>query len=177
MITILSDNFNSFSKNFQKNYDDIVFRLNTFAIVCPVCGSKGLFNRHGFYSRKIYTSRGLTTVRILRIRCRSCGSTHAIMVSAIVPYSHLPFPAHIYIAQKKCSKDRRIKLQLAFPGITESNIRYVRSQFRMHWLERIRTFGHGNISASHLIMLCFLNFRRQFMQIKQHPNILFPLTT
>ncbi|HAS73984.1 MAG TPA: hypothetical protein DCS67_07560 [Clostridiales bacterium UBA8960] len=55
----------------------------------------------------------------------------------------------------------------------ESNIRYVIRQYLCHWLERLLSVSLSLCSTKDLVDLCFSNFKRQFMQIKRTPNILF----
>lgn len=50
-------------------------------IACPACGSCSGFFRHGSYCKYHYASR----VRILRVRCRNCGRTHALMPAFSLP--------------------------------------------------------------------------------------------
>lgn len=58
---------------------------------CPWCGSKGNCVSHGFYTRSMVDFvRGKTVdgeVNVLRLRCTSCGHTHAVLPDAIIPYS------------------------------------------------------------------------------------------
>ena len=49
--------------------------------VCACCGREGKYARHGFYYKYHYERR----IRILRVRCRSCGMTHAVMPSFSLP--------------------------------------------------------------------------------------------
>lgn len=58
---------------------------------CPLCGSSGNCRIHAYYGRSIidYSSgrRTVSDLCILRVRCDSCGHTHAILPDLIIPYS------------------------------------------------------------------------------------------
>lgn len=60
-------------------------------MVCPVCGSRGNCAAHGGYTRSLIEYEGgkvvYRRVRIKRVRCGSCGHTHAVLPDTIVPYS------------------------------------------------------------------------------------------
>jgi len=48
---------------------------------CPACSSVGAFALHGRYTKYYYQER----IDILRIRCRRCGVTHALMPTFSLP--------------------------------------------------------------------------------------------
>lgn len=58
---------------------------------CPVCGCRGSWQTHGRYERNIidYESGQVVygRIQIRRVRCESCGHTHAVMPDYIIPYS------------------------------------------------------------------------------------------
>ena len=60
------------------------------AYVCPVCGAKGCMELFGHYERYLVTWDGSAqvshTVVVSRRRCSSCGHTHALLPSCLVPY-------------------------------------------------------------------------------------------
>lgn len=57
---------------------------------CSVCGAKGCMEPFGHYERYLVTWEGSAqvshTVIVSRCRCCSCGHTHAILPSCLVPY-------------------------------------------------------------------------------------------
>lgn len=60
-------------------------------MTCPVCKSRGNCAGHGSYTRSVIDFEGGRTVyrrvEIKRVRCGSCGHTHAILPDCIIPYS------------------------------------------------------------------------------------------
>ena len=82
-----------------------------------------------------------------------------------------------YIEYKKSDKqlDKILKtILIENPNIDESNISYIKKQYSMHWKQRLLS---ENIQLdSSLVFQCFFHFKRQFMQIKCTPNILYSPT-
>lgn len=61
------------------------------SLECPSCHSAGNLVPHGFYKRNIIDfTYGKTTyhkISVKRLKCKSCGHTHAILPDVIVPYA------------------------------------------------------------------------------------------
>ncbi len=167
MITILLDNCKSFS---QKKYNKFIEDLPFHRISCT-CEQKGYLVKHGYYYRSIKTPEGLLQLSILRVRCKSCKRTHAILPSWIIPYSRILYHDQICIIQSYLHKLSFEPIMLSNLLIDEGSIRYVIRQYLAHWKERIASFG-GVVQVS-VIKSCFKLFSRHFMQIKCTPNILF----
>ena len=57
---------------------------------CPSCRARGGLHVHGYYSRNVVQfcgSRSADTIlRVMRLKCKSCGHTHALLPDVIVPY-------------------------------------------------------------------------------------------
>lgn len=84
MILDSNTNCNTYDKKSIKNYSIITY-------TCPKCGAKHSLTVHGYYTRnccffddnfKICEKKLL----ILRVRCKGCFSTHAILPGNIIPY-------------------------------------------------------------------------------------------
>lgn len=58
---------------------------------CPFCSSKGNCHIHAYYRRKIGAYKdGVVVwekVTVMRVRCSSCGHTHAVLPDVIIPYN------------------------------------------------------------------------------------------
>ena len=72
-----------FEKTFEKS--------NLLEQVCPYCNSKGQMILHDTYSRYMITIKGnrieSVLLRIPRVKCTSCGHTHAVLPEMLIPYS------------------------------------------------------------------------------------------
>lgn len=60
--------------------------------ICPFCKSKGNCHNQGLYKRNLIDFicgrvDDSETISISRIKCKSCGHTHAILPDVIVPYA------------------------------------------------------------------------------------------
>ena len=73
-------------------YDKKVIKNNLiFTYICPKCGAKHSFIRHGYYQRNScffnnnfeICEKKLT---ILRLLCKGCLSTHAVLPGNVIPY-------------------------------------------------------------------------------------------
>ncbi len=169
MITILADNCNPISQNL---YDNILNSLQHHQLRCS-CGHSGCLSVHGYYNRDVKYEDTCVTLRICRVICSLCKTTHALLLSSIVPYSQISLHDQVTIIEcHKGSKDFTTIME-AHPSIDESNIRYVIKQYLCHWLERLLAASLSLCSSTAFIERCFSSFNRQFMQIKRTPNILF----
>lgn len=69
------------------------------ALVCPFCNAKNSLTPFASYSRHLVTYSDGTvfdnTITISRYVCSSCGHTHAILPSVIIPYISFSFQFNI----------------------------------------------------------------------------------
>lgn len=95
MIIYFSPKINSFDeKNLKdcKNIQDYIPTMKdlTQNCVCPKCKAINNFYQHGSYKRNItIVNENInenSSVNISRVKCNSCGSTHALLPSFLVPY-------------------------------------------------------------------------------------------
>lgn len=74
------------------SYEFFLSSYNPHTEVCPFCHSSGNCIRHGYYQRYIIhslddrNSSSLRHSRILRVKCKSCRHTHAVLPDFIIPY-------------------------------------------------------------------------------------------
>ena len=75
----------------QEWFEQAVRSLNLSDQPCPYCNSKGDLIPHDVYSRYMVTlknHRPVTVVlRVPRVKCTSCGHTHALLPEMLIPYS------------------------------------------------------------------------------------------
>ena len=82
MITLKVDKLNR--EISQKLYDEIIESVDIHLLECT-CKRHNMVV-HGYYTRKLKTNNGNIELVILRVRCKDCGRTHAVLISFIVPY-------------------------------------------------------------------------------------------
>lgn len=57
------------------------WRAHLESVACPACSQTGQFARHGNYHKYHYQR----SIQILRVRCRGCGCTHALIPAFSLP--------------------------------------------------------------------------------------------
>jgi hypothetical protein len=169
MITVTAEKYNSIS---QKFYDDTIESIDYHNLRCT-CGHSACLVGHGYYKRITKQQHEEITLRIRRVRCKICEVTHALLLSAIVPYSQVILEDQIEIV--KCYEKGS-----GFAGILNNNlcidentIRAIVRRYCHHWEQRLLSYGISLTSPGILIQHCFSAFRRQFMQIRSTRNLLF----
>ena len=96
-------------KNEITAFDKYISSLNTETLVCPFCGAKHSLSTFSSYKRHLVTYDNNTAqdniITIHRYICSSCGHTHALLPSVIVPYGSFSFKftvllIHDYLVHK-----------------------------------------------------------------------------
>lgn len=170
MITVMTDKINTLD---QISYHIFLDTIQFHRLFCS-CGMSACLIKHGYYRRSIKTAQGILTLSMLRVKCKHCEKTHAIFPYMIVPYSQILLRDHLSIIAAYTDKTSFKPIMRANVFIDESNICYVIRQFLRHWKERIAAFAFSvTEDAKVLSGKCLRTFKRQFMQIKCIPNILF----
>lgn len=149
----------------QDIYNSYIFNLDLNTLKCT-CGHFGVV-AHGYYKRSIKTITGKIKIKILRVKCKTCNKTHAILLSLIIPYSSVQLKDHIRII-----KDIDIKeLMIEKITIDESTIYRIKHNFKKFFKQMMISY---NISFDDdLIKNCFKYLKRNFNQIKLGCNILY----
>lgn len=70
----------------QNQYNKIIYSLDFDSLACPKCLLHDLIV-HAYYDRHIDLFNRKHTIRILRLICPSCKSTHAVLIQDMIPYS------------------------------------------------------------------------------------------
>lgn len=166
MITYFIEKLNTLN---QELYDDSIKDIQLHTLTCS-CHHSGCFIKHGYYTRKIKTKEGVVHLRILRLYCKECGKTHALLLSTIVPYSQILLHDHLSIIKESEQKALASFMEENLL-IDESNIAYIKNQFNKYWKQKLISFSIK--LDEQLTSLCFRFFHRQFMQIKCTTNLLY----
>lgn len=91
MITVRTENYNYISQDF---YNKTIDSLDLNFISCT-CGHSGCLIRYGSYRRNIQLPDQVLLLSIVRVYCKACGHTHALLLSSMVPYSQIPLALHV----------------------------------------------------------------------------------
>ena len=161
MISSVIRVFNNFS---QINYDafEVEFIASMHLIACPnkKCDSIGKFVIHGYYCRYYGHGKHQFRLRVLRIRCKECNTTHAVLPVCIIAYS--PFPTDVccqIIYMRLQEKKSYSSIGSAF-DIDKRNIKRIMKQFVDEHLDtHLRIFG----SLHHLISITADNLEKYFL--------------
>ena len=172
MITLNADIHNTLT---QKIYNQLIDDLPFHQLTCT-CGHSGSLSIHGYYRRSVKVPDGKISLRICRVICSHCGRTHALLPSVIVPYSQIFLRDQVEIISSHGASGSLETVMRKVPSIDESNCAYVIRLYDRHWKQRLLS-ERISIDDVSLVSRCFTAFFRQFMQIKNTPNILFPHTT
>jgi predicted DNA-binding protein YlxM (UPF0122 family) len=112
----------------SKNYNEKNIDVSKYK--CPKCKAKNSMIRHAYYLRFVVsffigcftTSR----LRILRVKCTSCGSTHAILPGNLIPYKQFDYSSFRFILEQyfsnklsgyELSKEYKVSFQTIYSFI------------------------------------------------------------
>ena len=83
------------SENDMSIFDEHMKNISVDDLVCPSCGAKHALSVFAYYKRHLVTYDNNEVhdniITISRYLCSSCGHTHAILPSVIVPYMSFSF--------------------------------------------------------------------------------------
>ncbi len=106
MIIDYKVNYNNYNEKILNNYSVLPYS-------CPKCGAKHSFTRHGNYERNLclmddFENMADKRMTILRVKCSSCNSTHAILPNDIIPYCIYSFSFILNVLTDFYSKDCKV---------------------------------------------------------------------
>ena len=92
------------------------------AAPCPNCGAAGNYAHHGHYHRHFDDGGGERLVRIERVRCLSCGRTHALIWRDMVPHKLRSESSHLR-AFRSWAHGRSMRSLLESTAIPRTSLR------------------------------------------------------
>ena len=173
MITVKTENYNHISHDF---YNKTISSLDLNLIPCT-CGHSGCLIRYGSYRRSIQLADEVLSLSVVRVYCKNCGHTHALLLSSMVPYSQIPLILHVHLihAYELTAGSQSILAEQCC--VDENNLKSMIRNYRLHWKQRLLSMRLPLPDIPSLVSECFSCFSRQFMQIKPTVNKLFILST
>lgn len=173
MITIYTEGADDIS---QKSYDAAIAGLDIRELTCTCGGSRCLI-QHGRYERKIKASDGVFRLRVNRVKCNVCGCTHALLFSSIIPCSQILLKDQLAIISCLENSSGYAQILKSNLSLDENVVRAVVLRYRRNWQQHILAGDISVVPVESLIKNCFSTFHKQFMQIKEMPNILYLFPT
>ena len=173
MITIFVRDCNQISQSF---YDSVIYNLPFHQLACP-CGHAACLSIHGYYRRTVKLPSGPLRLRVCRVKCSECRTTHAILLSSIVPYSQIPLSDQQRICNDYEEGQHVSSVCAGNPSIDENNVKSVLRNYRRCWREKLRSLRTPLSPINALIRSCFSDYSSQFMQIHRRINKLFSYPT
>ena len=152
MITIFVPDCNQISQSF---YDSVIFDLQLHQLTCS-CSHSACLSVHGYYWRSVKLPSGTLRLRVCRVKCSECGTTHALLLSSIVPFSQIPLSDQ----QRICNdyeEGRSVSMVCETnPSIDENNVKSILRNYRLCWREKLRSL---RIGLAHWLLWSFPVFR------------------
>jgi Domain of unknown function (DUF6431) len=169
MITLSADFCNPIS---QVLYDNLLANIQFHSLSCS-CGHSACLNIHGSYTRGVKYQDETIRLSICRVKCSICGRTHALLPSSLVPYSQVSLTDLVEIISAAERGEPPLALMQRSTSIDENLVSSILRRYRRFWHQRLLSESIPLMPVSLLIRRCFEAFHRQFLQIRNIPNLLF----
>lgn len=169
MITVSVSESNPVS---QKFYDDVMEQIQPVLLPCT-CGCSGSLIRYGSYRRHVKTGGTKLSLQIQRVLCRSCGRSHALIPSILVPYSQVPLKDQAAVAEAYENGSSPSAVLKTNPELDERTPFKLIRIYLTFWRERLEAERILLRPLTALSKSCLTLFGKQFMQIKNTQNIFF----
>ena len=128
-------------KSSRQMYEEWNGQCTSSRRACPVCGCRGSWQTHGRYERSTidYESGQVVYrhIKIRRLRCESCGRTHAVIPDYIVPYSTYSLLFILRVLGEYFMRIRTVERICSHYNITPSMLYSWKTVFEAHremWL-------------------------------------------
>lgn len=163
-------------ENEINTFDKYVSSVNKETLVCPFCGAKHALSPFASYKRHFVTYDNNTSqdniITIFRYICSSCGHTHALLPSVIVPYMSFSFKFTIsLIYDYLVHKYHSVEVMCEHYGIAISTFYRILNKFKKHkqiWFGLLEDKLISNLSfVQHMLYSAFdeiEDFIIQFLQ-------------
>ena len=153
-----------FKHFFQIQYDIVKeqFLSVKHMVPCPnkECDSVGNFAIHGYYFRYYGYGNQQYRIRVLRIRCKNCNTTHAVLPIAIIAYNPCPMDINCQLIHMKLQENKSFSAISAKFGIDKRSVKRIIKRFvDEHQEAHLRVFG----SLHHLISITATDLEKFFL--------------
>lgn len=126
MITTITKDFNPSISNIS--YKTYINNFDPSSVTCTEEGCDGTHTKHSTYKRSYYYNNKKYYIYILRIKCKKCNKTHAILPYFLLPYFLTPIIDIINILSLK-TKEQYERFYEEYEHVDESRIYYIKRKF------------------------------------------------
>lgn len=140
-------------------YYKTIDNIQSYQIKCP-CGCKGSCIKYGWHKRQLIIEDNTYSIKLQRVYCKHCKTTHIIMPTYIIPY-------------ERQTMDYVLDLISSNTEINKADYELVRytSIFSI-WQNKLKSIGMKLCDdLDRIISFCATTFRMCFMQSKKRKNI------
>ena len=128
MILKITNDFNLILN--KDDYQAFVNAIDLLSLHCPVCGVVGLFILYGHYTRFVIiydlsSGECKIQIRVQRIQCTQCKSTHALLPTNFVPYTQFTYLFIYYIVTLDENDDLITSFEVALQTIRKVKARVI----------------------------------------------------
>jgi hypothetical protein len=106
-----------------------VASIDLLSLHCPVCGVVGLFILYGHYKRFVITDDTSNdckiNIRVHRIQCTQCRSTHSLLPTNFVPYTQFTYLFIYYIVTLDENDDLITSFDVALQTVRKIKARVI----------------------------------------------------
>lgn len=171
MISLNTKNYKTYSKYFDNNSVDELINSYYFECAtvdlslyaCPNCNHFDTMEHHAYYTRTIRINGIKYKIRILRVKCKHCGKTHAVLPSFIIPYIQTSLNDAFVIINKYKNNDDLI---------INEDYRIINS-YKL-WLNRLRSvFLSLKNKIETILLTCINKFQMYFLQTHRGKYFIF----
>ncbi|WP_422718360.1 DUF6431 domain-containing protein [Faecalibaculum rodentium] len=141
---------------------------------CPDC-HEGRLHRHGSYPRGFNdpVNGVCDKVQIQRAKCSLCAKTHALIPTAVVPFSRVPLLAQLLIAvmtglfKSPDHTPHQAGYELDRYALSPIVIRYISKGIKKYWSDFLSR-SSGLLSLEELCLLAWKDRKKQLFQLSGH---------
>ena len=113
----------------ENDYQAFVASIDLLSLHCPVCGVVGLFILYGHYKRFVITDDTSNdckiNIRVQRIQCTQCRSTHSLLPTNFVPYTQFTYLFIYYIVTLDENDDLITSFDVALQTVRKIKARVI----------------------------------------------------
>ena len=146
-------------------FDKHMKSIKIDTLICPFCGARHTFSPFASYTRNFVTYEDCevhnNTLVISRYICSSCGHTHAILPSVIVPYTSFSFKFIVYLLHSYLVHEfKSVEAMCDHYCISISTFYRILSNFKVHkklWIGLLSDKLISNLAfLQHLMNIPFI---------------------